>query len=140
MLKFLKSDPASTGRSSNSCRDDDLPRAKDCIRKSLLSKEDLQQARSSGAELTGKWITYGSIMYKFYGEIIYSEKRNESSATSANIVTKRRMVAFDLDSTIIATRSGATFAKDANDWKFWDATVIPKLQQLAAGDVNLYKL
>ena len=62
---------------------------------------------------------------------------------------KRKIVAFDLvsckeqlvsfhililtiqDSTLIKTRSGNTFAKDANDWQWWNNIVPTTLKQLA---------
>ncbi|KAF0694865.1 Aste57867_14265 [Aphanomyces stellatus] len=43
-----------------------------------------------------------------------------------------KVASFDMDSTLITTKSGKTFAKDANDWKFWNECVPAKLQELAA--------
>lgn len=37
-----------------------------------------------------------------------------------------------MDSTLINTKSGATFAKNAQDWVYWDEKVPTKLNQLAA--------
>ncbi|KAF3936644.1 hypothetical protein ABW19_dt0204768 [Dactylella cylindrospora] len=43
-----------------------------------------------------------------------------------------RIAAFDLDSTLIVTKSGKKFAKEAGDWKWWNPAVPIKLRQLHA--------
>ncbi|KAJ5625954.1 hypothetical protein N7510_002263 [Penicillium lagena] len=43
---------------------------------------------------------------------------------------QRKIAAFDLDSTLITTKSGNTFAKSATDWKWWHASVPSRLQEL----------
>ncbi|GAM38961.1 hypothetical protein TCE0_034r10115 [Talaromyces pinophilus] len=45
---------------------------------------------------------------------------------------RRKVAAFDLDSTLIATASGNRFARDASDWKWWNNKVPEKLKQLNA--------
>lgn len=40
------------------------------------------------------------------------------------------MAGFDMDWTIIKTKSGKTFAVDSDDWDFLFPEVKPKLQQL----------
>ena len=42
-----------------------------------------------------------------------------------------RIAAFDLDDALITTRSGRRFARDAEDWKWWDASVPTTLRRLA---------
>lgn len=37
------------------------------------------------------------------------------------------VLSFDMDDTLIRTKSGAKFAKDANDWQWWHAKVIPTI-------------
>ncbi|KAI1438980.1 PNK3P-domain-containing protein [Xylaria sp. CBS 124048] len=46
--------------------------------------------------------------------------------------TRRKIAAFDLDSTLIVTKSGKTFSKGAADWKWWDASVPYRLRELYA--------
>ncbi|CAL5867677.1 uncharacterized protein PFLUO_LOCUS1896 [Penicillium psychrofluorescens] len=43
---------------------------------------------------------------------------------------QRKIAAFDLDSTLITTKSGNTFAKSATDWKWWHASVPNRLKEL----------
>ncbi|ATY65543.1 DNA kinase phosphatase Pnk1 [Cordyceps militaris] len=43
---------------------------------------------------------------------------------------RRKIAAFDLDSTLIDTSSGRKHAKDALDWRWWDARVPGKLKEL----------
>ncbi|ORY64488.1 polynucleotide kinase 3 phosphatase-domain-containing protein [Pseudomassariella vexata] len=47
---------------------------------------------------------------------------------------RRKIAAFDLDSTLITTASGKTHANDPNDWKWWDSSVPTKLRQLYTED------
>ncbi|KAI1424794.1 DNA kinase/phosphatase Pnk1 [Xylaria sp. FL1777] len=49
--------------------------------------------------------------------------------------TKRRKIAaFDLDSTLIVTSSGKKFGNDPADWKWWDASVPARLRKLYMED------
>ena len=43
---------------------------------------------------------------------------------------KRRIAAFDFDSTLITSASGKTFSRDANDWKWCDSSVPGRLKEL----------
>ncbi|KAI9671732.1 MAG: hypothetical protein M1831_003260 [Alyxoria varia] len=43
---------------------------------------------------------------------------------------KRKVAAFDLDSTLTTTVSGAKFHKDASDWKWWNPCVPSELRKL----------
>ena len=43
-----------------------------------------------------------------------------------------KIAAFDLDDTLIATKSGNTFARNPEDWKWWHAGVPSRLRQLDA--------
>ncbi|OTB04071.1 hypothetical protein M426DRAFT_262551 [Hypoxylon sp. CI-4A] len=45
---------------------------------------------------------------------------------------RRKIAAFDLDSTLITTASGKKFADDPGDWKWWDASIPSRLRQLYA--------
>ncbi|KAF1849978.1 PNK3P-domain-containing protein [Cucurbitaria berberidis CBS 394.84] len=55
-----------------------------------------------------------------------------SASTTTQGVTegKRRVAAFDFDSTLIKPASGKTFGRDATDWKWWDSSVPGKLKEL----------
>ncbi|KAF9738760.1 bifunctional polynucleotide phosphatase/kinase [Paraphaeosphaeria minitans] len=43
---------------------------------------------------------------------------------------KRKIAAFDFDSTLITPASGKKFGRDATDWKWWHGSVPQKLRQL----------
>ncbi|KAI1374745.1 PNK3P-domain-containing protein [Hypoxylon crocopeplum] len=43
---------------------------------------------------------------------------------------RRKIAAFDLDSTLITTVSGKRFGDDPSDWKWWDSSVPSRLRQL----------
>ncbi|KKZ64652.1 hypothetical protein EMCG_09434 [[Emmonsia] crescens] len=43
---------------------------------------------------------------------------------------KRRIAAFDLDSTLIATKSGRRFPTNEHDWKWWSPSVPSKVKEL----------
>ncbi|KAF2968679.1 hypothetical protein GQX73_g4934 [Xylaria multiplex] len=43
---------------------------------------------------------------------------------------RRKIAAFDLDSTLIVTSSGKKFGNDPADWKWWDASVPTRLRKL----------
>ncbi|AYV84847.1 MAG: polynucleotide phosphatase/kinase [Hyperionvirus sp.] len=45
-----------------------------------------------------------------------------------------RCACFDLDSTLIKTKSGKKFPKDENDWIFFSPNVLPKLKELHKAD------
>ncbi|CAK4684060.1 unnamed protein product [Aphanomyces euteiches] len=83
---------------------------------------------TSGAPLPAlescKWETYGSILYM----------RNFTAVPSTDAV---KVASFDLDGTIITTKSGKTFATNANDWKFWHESVPAKLRELAADNYSI---
>ncbi|KAI0885039.1 PNK3P-domain-containing protein [Annulohypoxylon maeteangense] len=43
---------------------------------------------------------------------------------------RRKIAAFDLDSTLITTASGKKFGDDPSDWKWWDSNVPSRLRKL----------
>lgn len=51
------------------------------------------------------------------------------SADSVNMSSKK-VAAFDMDGTLIATKSGKTFAVNESDWKIYPPQTIPRLKQL----------
>ncbi|KAF2461511.1 polynucleotide kinase 3 phosphatase-domain-containing protein [Lineolata rhizophorae] len=56
-------------------------------------------------------------------------KTSETSAPSAGM-KRRKIAAFDFDSTLITPASGCKFAKDASDWKWWHGSVPGRLRSL----------
>ncbi|KAJ9197805.1 hypothetical protein DTO021D3_5436 [Paecilomyces variotii] len=60
----------------------------------------------------------------------YSTDPTEKRLTEPG--TRRKIAAFDFDSTLIATASGNRFARDARDWKWWHPTVPTKIKELNA--------
>lgn len=51
-----------------------------------------------------------------------------------------KVAAFDFDDTLIATKSGNRFARGADDWRWWHASVPGKLKQLDAEGYTLVVL
>lgn len=52
------------------------------------------------------------------------------SKTDEEPTKRRKLAAFDLDSTLITSASGKKFTNDASDWKWWDASVPAKLRSI----------
>ncbi|KAI8959549.1 PNK3P-domain-containing protein [Daldinia sp. FL1419] len=50
---------------------------------------------------------------------------------------RRKIAAFDLDSTLITTASGKKFADDPSDWKWWDSSVPSRLRKLYEEDYQV---
>ncbi|KAI1652025.1 PNK3P-domain-containing protein [Daldinia loculata] len=50
---------------------------------------------------------------------------------------RRKIAAFDMDSTLITTVSGKKFTDDPSDWKWWDSSVPSRLQELYAKDCRV---
>ncbi|KAL8711647.1 MAG: hypothetical protein Q9220_004057 [cf. Caloplaca sp. 1 TL-2023] len=57
---------------------------------------------------------------------------NESEPQRHEATKRRKIAAFDFDSTLIATLSGNVFSKDSNDWRWWHNSVPASLKQLAS--------
>ncbi|CEP17777.1 hypothetical protein [Parasitella parasitica] len=49
---------------------------------------------------------------------------------SVNETARSKIAAFDLDGTLISTKSGRVFAKDENDWRWWDPNVPKRIDEL----------
>ncbi|KAF2704765.1 PNK3P-domain-containing protein [Pleomassaria siparia CBS 279.74] len=56
--------------------------------------------------------------------------RYATSAAAQPVKGKRKIAAFDFDSTLITSASGKAFARDANDWKWWHSSIPGALQKL----------
>ncbi|KAI7889401.1 polynucleotide kinase 3 phosphatase-domain-containing protein [Mucor mucedo] len=50
--------------------------------------------------------------------------------TKGSETGKSKIAAFDLDGTLISTKSGNTYAKNEHDWKWWDPSVPQKIKSL----------
>lgn len=51
----------------------------------------------------------------------------------------KRVAAFDLDGTLIVPKSGAAFAKNKDDWTWFDAKVPLKLKEMHAKGFVVFK-
>ncbi|KAF2863936.1 PNK3P-domain-containing protein [Piedraia hortae CBS 480.64] len=51
-------------------------------------------------------------------------------ATTEKRPKPAKIAAFDLDSTLITSKSGRTFAKSAQDWQWWNSCIPQRLQKL----------
>jgi bifunctional polynucleotide phosphatase/kinase len=58
--------------------------------------------------------------YQNVGTILFGDFNTQPS---------EKIAGFDMDSTLILTKSGKTFAQSADDWKWWDDSVVPKLKK-----------
>ncbi|KAI5926052.1 polynucleotide kinase 3 phosphatase [Camillea tinctor] len=58
------------------------------------------------------------------------EPEEKENAEKIDNKSRRKIAAFDLDSTLIVSASGKKFSNDAADWKWWDASVPTRLRQL----------
>lgn len=50
--------------------------------------------------------------------------------TKGSEVSKNKVAAFDLDGTLITTKSGNTYARNESDWKWWHTSVPQKMKSL----------
>ncbi|KAL8770356.1 MAG: hypothetical protein Q9209_003992 [Squamulea sp. 1 TL-2023] len=82
-------------------------------------------ASKKSFDCTTKWkVINGTLLAGRY-------QSQESPGLDEPRTTKRRKIAaFDFDSTLISTSSGNIFAKDATDWKWWHVSVPSTLKQL----------
>ncbi|KAK6455824.1 polynucleotide kinase 3 phosphatase-domain-containing protein [Scheffersomyces xylosifermentans] len=68
---------------------------------------------------------------------LHTDRDSEVEDGNKNLV---KVAAFDLDGTLISTKSGSTFSRSPNDWKFWhrndkqesESVVVRKLNELVA--------
>ncbi|KAM5352783.1 hypothetical protein ACJ41O_005505 [Fusarium nematophilum] len=56
--------------------------------------------------------------------------RYEPETKEDNTIKRRKVAAFDLDSTLISTASGKKHASGGMDWKWWDGSVPGRLREL----------
>ncbi|KAJ6257168.1 [Pyruvate dehydrogenase [acetyl-transferring]]-phosphatase [Drechslerella dactyloides] len=93
------------------------------------------------------FLRHGSLLYGSWKPVtVASSKTTVSISTAAgSLVTSSssttavelpdlkpiKIAAFDLDSNLISTKSGKKFGKEADDWKWWHATVPHRLRKAA---------
>ncbi|KAK0107173.1 hypothetical protein ONS95_003878 [Cadophora gregata] len=67
---------------------------------------------------------------------IYAQAKDsvEGQKPTGGDVKRRKIAAFDFDSTLIQTSSGKKFATDAKDWKWWHTSVPATLRKLYLED------
>lgn len=82
--------------------------------------------------LTAWKVLHGS-MY-----VLDARNENQQQAPPSPAPAKVKIAGFDMDGTLIVTKSGKRFAKDAEDWKWFDAKRVPeKLSQLVEDGFEL---
>ena len=70
-----------------------------------------------------EWSEHGEVTSKMLRPLIYLH--------SETVEGRAKIAAFDIDNTVIVTKSGKKFATNAQDWKWFDASRVPdKLKQL----------
>lgn len=76
----------------------------------------------------GSWQEVNTILCKLQ-PFPNALKQNEDSANTQKNV---EYVGFDMDGTVITTKSGNSFAKDENDWRLLTSQVRPVIQRIVA--------
>uniref|UniRef100_A0A914VYX0 Bifunctional polynucleotide phosphatase/kinase n=1 Tax=Plectus sambesii TaxID=2011161 RepID=A0A914VYX0_9BILA len=97
--------------------------------KRKVTKKDDSESNSKQAKLDfdtkpkGTWMTIGN-------DDLYIYTPNE-------VVHRSKVAGFDIDGTIIKTKSGRTFAKDENDWELLFPEIPAKIRQLHEDDYKI---
>ncbi|WPH01075.1 putative HAD-superfamily hydrolase,subfamily IIIA, polynucleotide kinase 3 phosphatase [Acrodontium crateriforme] len=78
------------------------------------------------------------VTFKTRHETLLVAQYNKTSGNS-NVHPKPpvKIAAFDLDDTLIATKSGNTFSRSPDDWRWWHPIVPSRLQQLHADGFHI---
>jgi bifunctional polynucleotide phosphatase/kinase len=74
------------------------------------------------------WIREESLLYYYYYYINKDNKDNKDNLAKSSLT---KFISFDLDNTLIKTKSGKKFPLDGDDWMWWDKTVPDKLRELS---------
>lgn len=72
----------------------------------------------------------GKIMWKLHESLLIASFNQSAIKTNTIAETKKKIAAFDLDSTLVKTKKGGTFPTSGDDWKWLNNKILPKLQQL----------
>jgi len=87
----------------------------------VASEHTPKKARAASASSKGSaWKALGSVHVRDYGSI-----------------ATEKIAGFDMDSTLIRTKSGKTFPTSKDDWVLWSPEVVPKLQELHKQNVKI---
>ncbi|KAJ5709949.1 Polynucleotide kinase 3 phosphatase [Penicillium malachiteum] len=70
------------------------------------------------------------ISWRIVGTELVVGKYTPQKTSDTTAEKNRKIAAFDMDSTLIKTRSGNTFPRSADDWQWWDGSVAAKLGSL----------
>ncbi|KAF3208830.1 hypothetical protein TWF106_011318 [Orbilia oligospora] len=73
-----------------------------------------------------EFIKHGSLLAALWEPVASSSKAVTTPLSDGRI----KFAGFDLDSNLISTKSGKTFARDGEDWKWWHPTVPSKLRKM----------
>jgi len=98
---------------------------------SLLSEDDLKFADCS---LLDRWMANDKIMYRFHSanQPAISQGSSVEEVSTANIDNHNGydVIAFDMDSTIIKTKSGKSFPTNDDDWTLLHSSIKDTIQSL----------
>lgn len=86
------------------------------------------QHKETESTATPQWTEVGSVLFRLQPLLAIYPSRGCSSDSNANSLME--YVGFDMDDTVICTKSGKVFASDEFDWKFWNEKVRPALRRL----------
>ncbi|KAJ5947070.1 hypothetical protein N7466_000085 [Penicillium verhagenii] len=75
--------------------------------------------------------------WRILGTSLVIGKHTPEDVPSTWSEKNRKIAAFDLDSTLIKTKSGNVFPRSADDWKWWEATTTVILRKLHAQGYQL---
>lgn len=100
------------------------PKKRKIVKQEESSDEEASSKRSksdSGLKFGLEWREHGEKGAKNLKPLIY---------LSADLPGCNKIASFDIDGTIIVTKSGKTFAQNSTDWKWFDKNVPKKLKEL----------
>eukprot|EP01038_Epipyxis_sp_PR26KG_P008888 gene8888-11987_t len=80
----------------------------------LLSNSDVSYAKNDAT--VGKWTQKDGIIFKLSNGLVHTNSTE--------------MIAFDMDGTLIKTKSGKAFSINESDWELWHSSISVKLLQL----------
>jgi bifunctional polynucleotide phosphatase/kinase len=91
----------------------------------------LKTARSASAAASARWLDVLPQGLMVFCPTAWVKSQTPCSGPNASPEGKAplRIAAFDLDSTIISTKSGAKFPKSAGDWKLMSNRILTKLEE-----------
>ncbi|QIW97948.1 hypothetical protein AMS68_003466 [Peltaster fructicola] len=72
-----------------------------------------------------------------HDSVLVARYNKEDDALRLIDKAKHRIAAFDFDDTLVTTASGNRFSRDAQDWKWWHASVPDKLKRLHEDGVHV---